>query len=216
LNFLDKPPQAEDNHRITESGSKLVNPTRIQLLRSLWIAAFTALAACSPAATAPARREPPPSQATLDAIASRGRLLAQMDQAAWKCTDAVRAQRQISKRGGAYIVYRNVGVTQRRGHPLAGRSSRHRHSREKEFSSFPLFPLLAQAVIFRLRAPVFFSFGVGPWSAPVTHQDQGIGSFLKKNSSRPWQVNLPQKTVGTTPPPTVADSQILWLSLSGV
>jgi hypothetical protein len=31
--------------------------------------------------------------------------------------------------------------------------------------------------------------------------------------SRPWQVHLPQKTVGTTPPPTVADSQILWLPL---
>jgi len=38
-----------------------------------------------------------------------------------------------------------------------------------------------------------------------------MGRFLKENSSRPWQVNLPQKTVGTTPPPTVADSQILWL-----
>src|SRR3990172_10379531 len=57
---------------------------------------------------------------------------------------------------------------------------------------------------------------VGRWSAPVTHQDQGTGSFLKENSSRPWQVNLPQKTVGTTPCPTVADSQILWFSLSGV
>jgi hypothetical protein len=68
-------------------------------------------------------------------------------------------------------------------------------------------------VIVRLRAPVFFSFGVGRWSAPVTHQDQGMGRFLKENSSRPWQVHLPQKTVGTTPSPTVADSQILWLSL---
>src|SRR3989304_1872198 len=81
---------------------------------------------------------------------------------------------------------------------------------------FPPSFLLAQAVIFRLRAPVFFSFGVGRWSAPVPHQDQGIRRFLKENSSRPWQVNLPQKTVGTTPCPTVADSQILWLSLSGV
>ena len=36
--------------------------------------------------------------------------------------------------------------------------------------------------------------------------DPGKGIF-----SRPWQVNLPQKTVGTTPPPTVADLQILWL-----
>jgi len=43
-----------------------------------------------------------------------------------------------------------------------------------------------------------------------------MGSFLKENSSRPWQVHLPQKTVGTTPCPTVADAQILWLSLSGV
>src|SRR3989304_7536198 len=66
-----------------------------------------------------------------------------------------------------------------------------------------------------LRAPVFVSFGVGRWSAPVTHQDQGMGSFLKEISPRPWQVNLPQKTVGTTPCPTVANSQILWLSLSG-
>ncbi|HXK29148.1 MAG TPA: hypothetical protein VJ646_12905, partial [Candidatus Binatia bacterium] len=64
---------------------------------------------------------------------------------------------------------------------------------KKNFLLSP-FPLLAQAVIFRLRAPVFFSCGVGRWSAPVTHQDQGIGSFLKENSSSPWQVNLPQKT----------------------
>ena len=39
-------------------------------------------------------------------------------------------------------------------HPLAGRSSRHRRSREKEFSSFPLFSLLAQSVIFSY-APLF-------------------------------------------------------------
>ena len=53
--------------------------------------------------------------------------------------------------------------------------------------------------------------------APVTYQVQGIGRFLKEISSHPWQVNLPRKTdVGTTPPPTVADSQILWLSLQGV
>ena len=36
--------------------------------------------------------------------------------------------------------------------------------------------------------------------------DPGKGIF-----SRPWQVHLPQKTVGTTPPPMVADLQILWL-----
>jgi len=50
------------------------------------------------------------------------------------------------------------------------------------------------------------------WSAPVTHQVQGTWEISKREIlPTPWQVNLPQKTVGTTPPPTVADSQILWL-----
>ena len=73
----------------------------------------------------------------------------------------------------------------------------------------------------RSRPPQILSFSlqsmgrspVGRWSAPVNHQDQGTGRFLKENSFRPRPVNLPQKTAGTTQPPTVADSQILWLSL---
>jgi hypothetical protein len=57
-------------------------------------------------------------------------------------------------------------------------------------------------MIFKLRAPVFFSFGVGQWSAPVTHQDQGDGVFLRgKASPAPGNLLLPQKTVGTTPRP---------------
>ena len=37
----------------------------------------------------------------------------------------------------------------------------------------------------------------------------------KEILSRPWQINLPQKTVGTTPRPRIGDSQIVWLSLLG-
>jgi len=49
------------------------------------------------------------------------------------------------------------------------------------------------------------------WSAPVTHQVQGIGRNLHREFLPPLASYLPQKTVGTTPPPTGTDAQILWL-----
>src|SRR5262249_20672601 len=56
-----------------------------------------------------------------------------------------------------------------------------------------------------IDAPPLFSISRGriPKSAPVTHQVQGRGRFLQENSSRAWQVLLPKKTVGTTPPARV-------------
>src|SRR6266498_2499893 len=103
-----------------------------------------------------------------------------------------------------------------RGHPLAGRSRSTDISCEKNFLLFP-FSLLAQSVIFRVTRPCFL-FMQCRTLVRTSHPSgsRHIGRFLKENSSRPWQVCLPQKTVGTTSPPTVADSQILWLSLSGV
>jgi hypothetical protein len=77
---------------------------------------------------------------------------------------------------------------QRGGYPLAGRSSRHRLScGEDFFSSSPNFHLVESSIV--SYAPLF---SIGRCrinrSAPVTHQDQGIGRFLKKRiSSRPWQ-----------------------------
>jgi hypothetical protein len=34
---------------------------------------------------------------------------------------------------------------------------------------------------FQVTRPCFQSVGVGTWSAPVTHQDQGCGRILKEN-----------------------------------
>ena len=89
-------------------------------------------------------------------------------------------------------------------HPLAGRSSRHRRSREINFfisfsSTRWLRDLSVTRPCFlcsRCRTLVRTSHPSGSrhWSDPC----KGI-------ISRPWQVNLPQKTVGTTPCPTVTD-----------
>jgi hypothetical protein len=58
-----------------------------------------------------AERKPPPSQAALNAIRDRGRLLAFMDRAAWVCTDRVQERHKGSLgEGGAFIVYVDNGV----------------------------------------------------------------------------------------------------------
>jgi hypothetical protein len=113
-----------------------------------------------------------------------------------------------------FIIWERVRQIEK-GHPLAGSSSRHKPSREINFSiSFSSTRWLPDLSVTR---PCFLSMrcrtlvrtshpsGSRPWSDP------GKGII-----SRPWQVQLPQKTVGTTPCPTVADTQIRWLSLSGV
>ena len=39
-----------------------------------------------------------------------------------------------------------------------------------------------------------------------------MGESKSRILSRPWQAEWPQKTVGTTPCPKVAEAQIQWLS----
>lgn len=64
-----------------------------------------------PAVAAGAERKPPPSQAALNAIRDRGRLLAFMDRAAWVCTDRFRERyKGPPKERGAFIAYVDNGV----------------------------------------------------------------------------------------------------------
>jgi hypothetical protein len=72
-----------------------------------------------------------------------------------------------------------------RGHPLAGRSSRHRFSCGEEFLFSSPIVSTRQRFDRPVTRPCFRSVGVGFWSAPVTHQDQGCGRILKKISSPP-------------------------------
>ena len=65
----------------------------------------------SPSIPTAAERKPPPSQAVLNAIRDRGRLLAMMDRAAWVCTDRFRERRKaLSKERGAFIAYIDNGT----------------------------------------------------------------------------------------------------------
>jgi len=101
------------------------------------------------------------------------------------------------------------------GHPLAGRSRSTDISYEKNFLIF-LFSSRTVRDLSVTRPCFLFMRCRTLVRTSHPSGSRHIGRFLKENSSRPWQVCLPQKTVRTTPPPTVADSQILWLSLSGV
>src|SRR6059036_957262 len=98
------------------------------------------------------------------------------------------------------------------GHPLAGRSRSTDVSCEKNFLLF-LFPSRTVGDLSVTRPCFLFMRCRTLLRTSHPSGSRHIGRFLKENSSRPWQVCLPQKTVGTTSPPTVADSQILWLSL---
>ena len=100
-----------------------------------------------------------------------------------------------------------------RGHPLAGRSSRHRRSREINF--FISFSSSRWHRDLSVTRPCFRFIRcriVGPHQSPI--RIKALVDISKESSSRPWQAYLPQKTVGTTPPPTVADHKSTG-SLSG-
>ncbi len=87
-------------------------------------------------------------------------------------------------------------------HPLAGRSSRHRLSRGEDF--LVLLPSYLNSSGFdRVTRPCFQSVGVGFWSAPVTHQDQGCGRILKReflpapgNLACPRKLSVPRRVQG--------------------
>ena len=85
-------------------------------------------------------------------------------------------------------------------------------SRGEDFFLLPLNQLVELDGL--ATRPCFPSVGVGYCSAPVTHQDQGMGEFLKGFSSRPWQAVCPRKL---SVPRRVQGlgSQIPWLTLCG-
>ena len=99
-----------------------------------------------------------------------------------------------------------------RGHPLAGPVSIGKITFSTIFFKI-VFPITVPAWITKsIRTPVFDRVASVPnGSAPVTHQDQGLGRMLpKENSARPWQSVLPQKTVGARPcPPACAISPVV-------
>jgi len=101
--------------------------------------------------------------------------------------------------GHAYV----IDEQRQRGHPLAGRSSRHRPSPRRRISFSSPIVSTRQRLVVSVTRPCFQSVGIGFWSAPVTHQDQGMGEFLKKNffpargnNSCPRKLSVPRRVQG--------------------
>ena len=101
-----------------------------------------------------------------------------------------------------------------RGHPLAGRSSRHRLSRGEEFLFLPLmyqlvsFDLLGYAPLFsigrcRILVRTSHPSGSRPWE-----------NSNKRIISRPWQLLAPENCRYHAVSKVIG-SQILWLTLFG-
>jgi hypothetical protein len=100
------------------------------------------------------------------------------------------------------------------GHPLEG------SCQEGELSLYTIFlrffcscaPYYSHVERQRLRTLVFVTCGVVhlPGSAPVTHQDQGMGgSAIWQALSPPLATLLPQKTVGAIPRPKRAITDLV-------